>query len=631
MFKSLKLYIGQEIDMQVVRDTLFDFGYKRYSEISNVGEFAIRGAILDIWPVTFELPVRCEWQDNKITTLRSIDIPTYKSFWDHTFLIILPVKRLFYTRVVYCADDTPINNFLDIKQGDYIVHTKYGIGRFLGLEKIKIGEKLLDHLIIEYDEKERLFVPVNDISKVHKYVGFGRTHPKLNSLKRRKDWAYTKKRVTKGIQRLAWEILTTQALRRIKKGFRYLENSSWEEEFEKGFIFKETPDQKKAWQKIKTDMEQAKCMDILLCGDTGYGKTEVAMRAAFKAAINNKQVAFLVPTTILAEQHYQNFKRRLEKFPIRCEMFSRLLKRSEQKRIIEDLAKGLVDIIIGTHRLLCADVKFKDLGLLIIDEEQRFGVREKERLKRLKIDCDILTLTATPIPRTLYMSLMEIRDLLVINTPPENRLPIKTYVLEYDEDIILQAILNEKRRQGQTYFVHNRILDMQKITERLRNILPSNINVGYVHGQMSPSQIEKTMLDFLNKKIDVLVSTAIIESGIDIPTVNTLIVNEADSFGLADLHQLRGRVGRFDKPAYAYFLIPKKGVISTEAKMRLDTIQRYSELGSGFKIAMQDLEIRGAGNLLGKEQHGFINSVGFDLYCRLLRECVESFRKISIE
>lgn len=612
-----------------VKNTLFDFGYKNQAEISEIGEFAFRGAILDIWPATFELPIRIEWQDNKITTLRSIDIPTNKSFWDHTFLIILPIK-IPRIRFIHSAEDTPIKNFIDIKPQDYVVHTRYGIGRFLGLERIRIRDEFIDHLIIEYDRREKLFVPINDVTKIHKYIGFGIRHPRLNSLKTN-DWLRTRRRVTKGIQKFAWEILTTQALRKIKKGFIYSENPEWEEEFEKGFLFKETPDQKKAWEEIKKDMEQDRCMDRLLCGDVGYGKTEVAIRAAFRAVINGKQVAFLVPTTILAAQHYQNFKKRLEKFPVNLEMLSRLKKESEQKRIVKDIALGLVDIVIGTHRLLASDVRFKDLGLLIIDEEQRFGVREKEKLKRLKINCDILTLSATPIPRTLYMSLMQIRDLSVINTPPENRLPIKTYVSEYDEDLIQQAISNEKRRKGQVYFVHNRIFDMENLVKRLRKILPSQINLGYVHGQMPPYQIEKTMCDFLSKRIDVLVSTAIIGSGIDIPTVNTLLVDEADSFGLADLHQLRGRVGRFDKPAYAYFLIPKKGVISTEAEKRLNTIQKYSELGSGFKIAMEDLELRGAGNLLGKEQHGYVSAVGFDLYCRLLRECVEKFKKISIE
>jgi len=630
MFKSLKLYFGQEIDMHNVRNTLLYFGYKRQDEISEVGEFAFRGSILDIWPSTFELPIRVEWQDLKITTLRSIDIPTGKSFWDHTFLIVLPVKKIHPVKLFHSTEDVPIKNFLDIKPPDFVVHTSYGIGRFIGLEKIRIRDEFIDHLVIEYDRKEKLFVPINDITKLHKYICFGIRRPKLNSLKTR-DWLHTKRRVTKGIQKLAWEILTIQALRKIKKRVRYSENSEWEKDFEKGFQFKETPDQEKSWEQVKSDMEKDTSMDRLLCGDVGYGKTEIAMRAAFRAVINNKQVAFLVPTTILTEQHYQNFKKRLEKFPVNVEMLSRLKKESEQKRIAKEIAEGKIDIVIGTHRILADDIKFKDLGLLIIDEEQRFGVKEKEILKRLKINCDILTLTATPIPRTLYMSLMQLRDLSIINTPPENRLPIKTYVLEYDEDLILQAILNEKKRYGQVYFVHNRIFDIENLVKRLRNILPSRINLGFIHGRMPPHQIEKMMLDFLNKRIDVLVSTAIIESGIDIPTVNTIIVDEADSFGLADLHQLRGRVGRFNISAYCYFLIPKKGAISTEAKRRLDAIQRYSELGSGFKIAMEDLEIRGAGNLLGKEQSGFISAVGFDLYCQLLRECVGNFKKVSIE
>lgn len=630
MFKSLKLYIGQTIDMREAKSILSELGYKRQEQISEIGDFAFRGSILDVWPATFELPVRVEWQDDEIITLKSIDIGTGESFWDHTFLIILPLKRIKSIRIQHLAEDTPIKNFLDIRPQDLVVHTRYGIGRYLGLEKIKIRDQLIDHLVIEYDQKEKLFVPVNDVTKLHKYIGFSKQKPKLNSLKTH-DFLRTRKRVMQRIQKLAWELLTIQALRKVKKGFEYLPDVVWEKEFEKGFPFKETPDQEKVWEEVREDMEQAKCMDRLLCGDVGYGKTEIAMRAAFRTAINGKQTAFLAPTTILAEQHHHNLKNRLKKFPVNIEMLSRLVKEKEQKRIIEEVTEGLVDIVVGTHRLLAEDVKFKDLGLLIIDEEQRFGVREKEKFKRLRIDCNILTLTATPIPRTLYMSLMQIKDLSVINTPPENRLPIKTYCTEYDEDLIYQAITNEKKRKGQVYFVHNRIFNIQNLIERLRDILPSNINLDFIHGRMSPSQIGKTMLDFLNREIDVLVSTAIIEAGIDIPTVNTLIVDEVDSFGLADLHQLRGRVGRFDRPAYCYFLISKKGVISQEAEKRLDTIQRYSELGSGFKIAMEDLEIRGAGNLLGKEQHGFVFSIGFDLYCRLLRECVENFKRISIE
>ncbi|MBL7081971.1 MAG: DEAD/DEAH box helicase, partial [Candidatus Omnitrophica bacterium] len=592
------------------------------------GEFSHRGGIIDVWPLSFELPLRIEWEGNQILTLRSIDLPTGRSFWDHMVVIVLPVSKTRGTRLVHFREDLPLTNFLDIKFGDYVVHNRYGVGKFLGIEKIRIQDAFREHLVIEYDRGEKLFVPLDQVHLVQRYIAFGLRRPKLNRLGT-KEWLRTKQRARRGIQQLAWELLSTEAMRKEKIGFAYSKDAPWEKEFEAGFLFAETPGQARAWQEVKRDMETAKPMDRLLCGDVGYGKTEIALRAAFKSVINNKQVAFLVPTTILAQQHYQNFIKRVEKFPIRVEMLSRLVKRSQQGQIIKDLADGKVDIIIGTHCLLTKNIKFNDLGLVIIDEEQRFGVKSKEALKHLRLNCDLLTLTATPIPRTLYMSLMQIRDFSIIDTPPENRLPIKTFVLEYDDDLIRQAILNEIKRKGQVYFVHNRILDIEKVARKLTQKLPPEIKVGIIHGQMPAHQIALAMIKFLNSQISVLISTVIVESGLDIPNVNTLIVNNADYFGLADLHQLRGRVGRFNRTAFAYFLLPRKGRLSDEARKRLKALQEYSELGSGFKIAMQDLEIRGAGNLLGAQQHGFITAVGFDLYCRLLRESVEAFAKIK--
>ncbi len=371
-------------------------------------------------------------------------------------------------------------------------------------------------------------------------------------------------------------------------------------------------------------------MDRLLCGDVGYGKTEVAMRAAFKAVMDNKQVSYLVPTTILAEQHYQNFSNRLKDFPIKVEMLSRFKTMREQKEILQGVAGGAVDIVIGTHRLLSDDVVFKDLGLVIIDEEQRFGVRAKEKLKKLRLNTDVLTLTATPIPRTLYMSLMGAKDLSVINTPPQNRLPINTIVVEYDEDLIRQAISKELGRKGQVYFLHNRVQDIEKIRDKVAKLSPAGAKIAIGHGQMPAKVLEQVMLDFLTGKIDVLVCTMIIESGIDIPNVNTIIVNNAHCFGLSDMHQLRGRVGRFDRPAYAYFMVPRKELLEQEAQKRLAAIAEHSQLGAGFKIAMEDLELRGAGNLLGIQQHGFVAAVGFDLYCRLLREAIGGFQKAGL-
>ncbi|MBU0548838.1 MAG: DEAD/DEAH box helicase, partial [Candidatus Omnitrophica bacterium] len=628
MFPSLKLYKGQLISMEELLPLLLDFGYNRQEEITREGEFSRRAGIIDIWPLTFELPLRIEWEFDKILSLRSIDLPSAKSFWDHTVVIILSTSKATRTQLLHFKEDLPFKNFLDIKFNDLLVHNRYGIGRFLGLDKIKVAGKCQEHLVIEYQGGEKLFVPLEQVHLVQKYSAFGLRRPKLNKLGS-KEWIRTKGKVRKGIEQLSWELLSTEAMRKARVGFRYSKDTTWQKEFESGFVFQETPGQVKAWNEVKDDMESVRPMDRLLCGDVGYGKTEVAMRAAYKCVMNNKQVAFLVPTTILAEQHFQNFKKRVEEFPIRVEMLSRLVKQSRQRSIINDLAIGKVDIIIGTHRLLSGAVKFKQLGLVIIDEEQRFGVKSKEYLKHLRLNCEILTLTATPIPRTLYMGLMQLKDISAIDTPPENRLPIKTFVLKYDRDLIRQAILHELKRRGQVYFVHNRILDIEKVRQRLSRLDLGNIRIGVIHGKMPSSLIEATMMQFLNSKIDLLISTAIIESGLDIPNANTLIVDNADSFGLADLHQLRGRVGRFNRPAFAYFLLPNKGVLSTEAEKRLVALQEYSELGSGFRIALEDLEIRGAGNLLGTEQHGYISAVGFDLYCRLLRETMEALKKIK--
>jgi len=628
MFRSLKLYKLKEIELSTLLSFLVDFGYKREDKVYQEGEFAQRGGVVDVYPLTFEYPVRIEFDNNVISSIKSFDNITGKPLFEHSMLIILPVSKIQPTRFIHYHQELPLDNLLDLELGDYVVHINHGIGRFLGIDKIKIGNLYKDHLVIEYDRQEKLYVPTEDIHLVQKYVCFGRVKPKKLSRLGTKEWLAIKERVKKGINRFAWELLMLQAKRMSTKGFKFSLDSEWQKEFEKTFPYKETPDQMKAWDEVRKDMESDIPMDRLICGDVGYGKTEVAMRAAFKAVQDFKQVAFLVPTTILAQQHYQNFIKRIKDFPIRVEMLSRFKTKKEQEKILDDLKEGRIDIIIGTHRLLKEDVKFKDLGLLIIDEEQRFGVKAKERLKMLKVNIDVITLTATPIPRTLYMSLMGIKDISVIQTPPPNRLPIDTYVVEYDEDIIRQAIMREYARKGQVYFVHNRIMDIHKLKEKIRKILPEGINIEMAHGRMPALLLERIMLDFLKGKIDVLICTNIIESGIDIPNANTLIVNNASCFGLSDLHQLRGRVGRFDKKAYAYFLVPK-GEISSEAKRRLQILQSFVELGSGFKIAMQDLQMRGAGNLLGYQQHGFVEAVGFDLYCRLLREALANLKKIA--
>ena len=513
--------------------------------------------------------------------------------------------------------------------GDFVVHNQHGIGKFLGMQKVQVAGASKDHLVIEYDRNEKLFVPVDSMHLVQKYIAFHTRKPRLYRLGN-KEWQRVKERTRKGIAKLAWELLSLQAMRLAGEGFKFSEDTDWQTDFEKTFPYQETPDQIKAMVEVKQDMESAKPMDRLLCGDVGYGKTEVAMRAAFKAVMDNKQVAYLVPTTILAEQHYKNFIMRLKNFPVKVEMLSRFRTIAEQNEIIKGLHSGSVDIVIGTHRLLSPDVSFKNLGLMVVDEEQRFGVKAKEQLKKIKATIDVLVLTATPIPRTLYMSLMGAKDFSVINTPPQNRLPIKTVVVEYDTDLVAQAIKRELDRRGQVFFLHNRILDLEKIRDKVARGLGSNVRISIAHGQMPAKQLEQVMSDFIGGNIDVLVSTMIIESGIDIPNANTIIINNAHTFGLADLHQLRGRVGRFNRAAYAYFMIGHKEAIDTVARKRLQAIEEHSDLGAGFNIAMEDLEIRGAGNLLGQEQHGFIVAVGFDLYCRLLKEAIVNFKKVGV-
>ena len=663
MFRALKLYTDGNIDLEYVLSSLVEFGYKRQEAVSEEGDFARRGGIIDIFPFTFELPIRIdtspssldfarddpervkrvegpltvngersrtiELEADKIISIKTFNPARGSLLWEHKMVIILPIRKLHSLKTATFTEEFPLENFLDLEIGDFVVHTQHGIGRFLGFQKIKVQERLKDHLVIEYDRQEKLYVPTESMHLVQKYIAFQARKPKLYRLGT-KEWLKAKERTRKGIQKLAWELLSLQAMRMSVSGFVYSSDTDWQKQFEATFPYQETPGQIKATQDVKADMESLKPMDRLLCGDVGYGKTEVAMRAAFKAVMDNKQVAYLVPTTILAEQHYQNFSLRLKDFPINIQMLCRFKTKGEQKEIISGIASGTVDIVIGTHRLLSDDVKFKDLGLVIIDEEQRFGVRAKEKLKTLRLTTDVLTLTATPIPRTLYMSLMNAKDLSVINTPPQNRLPIRTVVVEYDEDLIRQAINRELARKGQVYFVHNRIKDIEKIKDKVSRVSPSGARLAIAHGRMPAKLLEKIMLDFLNAKIDILVSTMIIESGIDIPNVNTIIVNNAHAFGLSDLHQLRGRVGRFNKPAYAYLMISKNEVLDADAQKRLNAIQSYAHLGAGFKIAMEDLELRGAGNLLGVQQHGFILAVGFDLYCRLLREAISNFKKIGV-
>ncbi len=516
-------------------------------------------------------------------------------------------------------------DFASIKKGDYVVHEYYGIGQYAGLETIKIGDIEQESIKILYADRDIVYVNLNYLSLVKKYSSRDNIQPKLTKLGSG-EWSKTKKKVKAKIKDAARELINLYAKRKLTKGFAFSADTIWQKELEASFFYEDTPDQLRVTEEVKRDMESENPMDRLVCGDVGFGKTEIAVRAAFKAVNDSKQVAILVPTTILAEQHYNTFKDRLALFPVRIEMLSRFRSQKEQKEIINKLEKGEIDIIIGTHRLLSSDVKFKDLGLLIIDEEHRFGVMAKEKLRKLKSNVDTLTLTATPIPRTLNLSLLGARDLSIIATSPPNRQPIYTKVDTFNIQKIREWILYEVRRGGQVYFIHDRIQSIDKIAAYLKKFVPE-VRIGIAHGQMKASQLEKVVHDFLNKQYDVLVSTKIIESGIDIPSVNTIIINRADRFGLAELHQLRGRVGRSDKQAYAYLLVPSVDSITKKAVKRLQAIEEYTDLGEGFNISIRDLEIRGAGNLLGTEQSGFIDSVGFDLYLKMIDEAVEELRR----
>lgn len=515
-------------------------------------------------------------------------------------------------------DLSPITSFLDIEKGDYIVHAIYGIGRYVGMIQQERDGVVRDFFELEYAKGDRLYVPVEAIDSIQKYIGGKSGNVRLYTLDGRR-WEKVKERVRESVTEMLRELLTVSAKRMITPGFAFSEDGPWQSEFEEAFPYDETYDQLKASKEIKEDMQKPVAMDRLLCGDVGYGKTEVAARAMFKAVMDGKQVAVLVPTTILASQHHRALTERFKDFPVEVEMLSRFRTSKEQKDIIERLAKGQVEIIIGTHRLLSKDVVFKDLGLLIVDEEQRFGVAHKERIKALKENVDVLTLSATPIPRTLHMSLIGMRNMSVIEEPPKDRLPVQTFVTEEDEKVVAEAIRREMDRQGQVFVVHNRIKSLPRITMMIETMVPE-ARVAVAHGQMNEKVLEDIMQDFIDGNIDVLVSTTIIESGIDIPNVNTEIIFDADQFGLSQLYQLRGRVGRSDRLAYAYLLHRPYKALSDVAYERLQAIKEFTELGAGFKLAMRDLEIRGAGNLLGAEQSGHMVEVGYEMYCKLVEQ-----------
>lgn len=644
MFKTFKISVSQKIPKQTILENLSALGYSYQARVGQQGDFTHRGSIIDIFPFAFGSPIRIELDIDRIESIKSFDVQTQKTLWENKKAVILSFRRKLNIQPeklnlgekrklsIRSADgkEVSLEGLFNLEFGDYVVHEQHGIGKFVGIKKLKFDGKLIDHLVIRYLGGDSLYVPMGQINLVSRYMAFEGIRPKMSRLGSN-DWQRIKDRVKKAVKIVALDLLNTQAARNSLNGFKFSRDTDWQGEFEATFPYEETPDQRKAWEEVKKDMESDRPMDRLLCGDVGYGKTEVAMRSAFKAVMDNKQVAILVPTTILAIQHYFNFSQRVSSFPVNVAMLSRFNSKLTNKNIIEATKNGAIDILIGTHRLLGSDVQFKDLGLIIIDEEQRFGVRAKEKLKKLRLLADILTLTATPIPRTLYMSLTGLKDISVIDTPPKNRLAVTTVVSEFDEQVVIQAVEQELKRAGQVYFVHNRIEDIDNVANRLKKDLNKDLRIATAHGRMHSSDLERVMVSFLKHEIDCLVTTTIIESGIDIPNANTLIVDMAENFGLSDLHQLRGRVGRFNRQAYAYLFVSKEAILNEDSKKRLKAIDEFSQLGSGFKIALQDLEIRGAGNILGLEQHGYIMAVGFDLYSRLLRQAVDSISSLKQE
>lgn len=522
-----------------------------------------------------------------------------------------------------------INDFNDLKVGDYVVHETHGLGIYRGIEKVEVEKVVKDYMKIEYRDGGNLYILATGFDVIQKYASADAKRPKINKLGTQ-EWTRTKAKVKGAVSEVARDLVRLYAARQEKSGHAFEKDTVWQREFEEMFPYEETPDQLNAIEATKADMESSKIMDRLICGDVGFGKTEIAIRAAFKAVQDGKQVAYLVPTTILAQQHYNTFMQRMKDFPVRIDLMSRFRTAAEQKKTIEALKKGICDIVIGTHRILSADMSFRDLGLLIVDEEQRFGVTHKEKIKKLRENVDVLTLSATPIPRTLHMSLVGIRDMSVLEEAPNDRMPIQTYVMEYNEEMVREAIVRELARNGQVYYVYNRVHTIADVAAALQKLVPE-ANVAFAHGQMKERELERIMYDFISGDIDVLVSTTIIETGLDISNVNTMIIHDSDNMGLSQLYQLRGRVGRSNRTAYAFLMYKRDKMLKEIAEKRLQAIREFTELGSGFKIAMRDLEIRGAGNLLGTSQHGHMEAVGYDLYCKMLNEEVRKLKGVITE
>ena len=576
---------------------------------------------------------KINFKDNKVVVSEGILSSGFECF-DNNFVLISG-KDIFSNEKTKRKKNVSAFNkgekivFADLKPGDYVVHKTHGIGQFVGVNTIKTLDVTKDYMKIKYKGEDVLYIPTNDLDSIRKYIGEGDLEPKLNKLGS-KEWEKTKAKVKSNLREVAKELIELYAKRNKAKGFAFEKDSVWQNQFEDNFPYQETDDQLRCIEEVKKDMEKDIPMDRLLCGDVGYGKTEVAIRAAFKAVMNGKQVAYLAPTTILANQQYETFKERMKEFAVKVELLNRFRTTKEQKEIVKKLKLGEIDVVIGTHRILSKDAQFKDLGLLIIDEEHRFGVKDKEKIKTLKASVDVLTMTATPIPRTLHMSIVGIRDMSVIYEPPQDRKPVQTYVLEYDEEVIKEAITKELERNGQVFYLFNNVEQIIRKAENIQNLVPE-AKVGFAHGKMSGRELEDIMQEFMDGNINVLVCTTILESGIDIPNANTIIVENADRLGLAQLYQIRGRVGRSNSQAYAYITYKREKLLSEVADKRLKAIKEFTEFGSGFKIAMRDLEIRGAGSLLGEIQHGHLEQVGYDTYCKLLDEVVKDIQGIEYE
>lgn len=605
--------------------SLTAYDYERVHMVLGPGEFAVRGDIIDVFAVHQQHPVRIEYFDQTIERMARFLVQTQRSLDAVEKFTIYPNTAALNDVAVPLLPETGHSEVLsELNPGDYVIHEDYGIGIFSGLLKMVLGGREGEYVLVQYKGNDKLYVPLDKLTLLHRYSGAD-AKPRINGLS---DgvWTKVKARVKKAAVELAEDIYLTQKARNKQDGFSFSEDSVWQIDMEEAFEFCETPDQKKAIRDIKADMESEKPMDRLLCGDVGFGKTEVILRAAFKAVENNKQVAILVPTTILAEQHFRTFSSRFSSFPHRVEVLSRFRTKEDEKRVLAGIKRQTIDVVIGTHRLLQKDVIFADLGLVIIDEEQRFGVTHKERLKKLKTHVDIITMTATPIPRTLYMALSGAKDLSIIETPPVLKKPVMTTVLEYNDAVVIDAVKKEVEGGGQVFYVFNQVEKMASRLSYLQALMP-DVSFGMAHGQMKPTELEKVMIDFYHNRFSVLLCSTIIETGLDIPNVNTIIIEAAENFGISQIHQLRGRVGRAEKQGNAFLLYSQYKELSSKSKKRLQAVKEYAALGSGYKLALKDLEIRGAGTLLGERQHGHMTAVGFELYCKLLEDAVHTVRK----